>query len=145
MSRPRPAGDDLPLENYIGFARQDVPVTETQGDGKFYLSLRPGEVVTAVRRLRHPITPERDSPDFAALPLEDVGYWRRHYRRYGYPQPYGYYPPAYGYYAPAPAYRPAYGYVPLYPNGGYPPPDGEYGAYPPANGDEGDYPPENGY
>lgn len=91
------------------------------------------------------ITPERDSPDFAALPLEDVGYWRRHYRRYGYPQPYGYYPPAYGYYAPAPAYPPAYGYVPLYPNGGYPPPDGEYGAYPPANGDEGDYPPENGY
>jgi 4-hydroxybenzoyl-CoA reductase subunit beta len=34
---------------YIGFARQDVPVTETQGDGKFYLSLRPGEIVTAVR------------------------------------------------------------------------------------------------
>src|SRR6185312_14451645 len=40
----------LPLEKlYIGFARQDVPVTETQGDGKFYLSLRPGEIVTAVR------------------------------------------------------------------------------------------------
>jgi 4-hydroxybenzoyl-CoA reductase subunit beta len=34
---------------YIGFARQDVPVTDTQGDGKFYLSLRPGEVVTGVR------------------------------------------------------------------------------------------------
>jgi 4-hydroxybenzoyl-CoA reductase subunit beta len=31
----------VPLEKlYIGFARQDVPVTETQGDGKFYLSLR---------------------------------------------------------------------------------------------------------
>jgi 4-hydroxybenzoyl-CoA reductase subunit beta len=40
----------VPLEKlYIGFARQDVPFTETQGDGKFYLSLRPGEIVTAVR------------------------------------------------------------------------------------------------
>jgi 4-hydroxybenzoyl-CoA reductase subunit beta len=40
----------IPLETlYIGFARQDVPITETQGDGKFYLSLRPGELVTAVR------------------------------------------------------------------------------------------------
>jgi 4-hydroxybenzoyl-CoA reductase subunit beta len=39
----------IPLETlYIGFARQDVPVTETQGDGKYYLSLRPGELVTAV-------------------------------------------------------------------------------------------------
>jgi len=39
----------IPLDQlYIGFARQDVPVTETQGDGKFYLSLRPGEIVTAV-------------------------------------------------------------------------------------------------
>jgi 4-hydroxybenzoyl-CoA reductase subunit beta len=46
-----PAGRrTIPLEKlYIGFARQDVPVTETQGDGKFYLSLRPGEIVTAVR------------------------------------------------------------------------------------------------
>ncbi len=26
-----------------------MPVTETQGDGKFYLSLRPGELVIAVR------------------------------------------------------------------------------------------------
>src|SRR5262249_8380674 len=40
----------IPLEKlYIGFARQDAPVTETQGDGKYYLSLRPGEIVTAVR------------------------------------------------------------------------------------------------
>lgn len=40
----------LPLNKlYIGFARQDVPVTETQGDGKVFLSLRPGEIVTAVR------------------------------------------------------------------------------------------------
>jgi 4-hydroxybenzoyl-CoA reductase subunit beta len=46
-----PAGKRvIPLEKlYIGFARQDVPVTETQGDGKFYLSLRPGEIVTGVR------------------------------------------------------------------------------------------------
>src|SRR5215472_11823309 len=40
----------LPLADlYIGYARQDEPVTETRGDGKFYLALRPGEVVTAVR------------------------------------------------------------------------------------------------
>ncbi|HEY1473468.1 MAG TPA: 4-hydroxybenzoyl-CoA reductase subunit beta [Pseudolabrys sp.] len=40
----------IPLESlYIGFARQDVPVSETQGDGKYYLSLRPGEIVTKVR------------------------------------------------------------------------------------------------
>jgi 4-hydroxybenzoyl-CoA reductase subunit beta len=40
----------VPLEKlYIGFARQDVPVTETQGDGKYFLSLRKGEIVTAVR------------------------------------------------------------------------------------------------
>ena len=32
----------IPLEKlYIGFARQDVPVTDTQGDGKYFLSLRP--------------------------------------------------------------------------------------------------------
>ena len=34
---------------YIGYARQDEPVTETRGDGKYFLSLRPGEFVTAVR------------------------------------------------------------------------------------------------
>ena len=40
----------IPLNKlYIGFARQDLPVSETQGDGKYYLSLRPGEIVTAVR------------------------------------------------------------------------------------------------
>jgi len=46
-----PAGPrTIPLEKlYIGFARQDVPITETQGDGKFYLSLRQGEIVTGVR------------------------------------------------------------------------------------------------
>jgi 4-hydroxybenzoyl-CoA reductase subunit beta len=46
-----PAGRrTLPLaELYIGYARQDEPVTETRGDGKFYLALRPGEIVTGVR------------------------------------------------------------------------------------------------
>jgi 4-hydroxybenzoyl-CoA reductase subunit beta len=40
----------VPLNSiYIGFAHQDVPVTETMGDGKYFLSLRPGEFVTAVR------------------------------------------------------------------------------------------------
>jgi 4-hydroxybenzoyl-CoA reductase subunit beta len=46
-----PAGRrTLPLAKlYIGFARQDQPLTETLGDGKYFLSLRPGEFVTAVR------------------------------------------------------------------------------------------------
>ncbi len=34
---------------YIGHARQDEPVTESMGDGKFFLALRPGEFVAAVR------------------------------------------------------------------------------------------------
>jgi len=45
----------IPLEKlYIGFARQDVPVTETQGDGKYFLSLRRGEIVTGVRARNTP-------------------------------------------------------------------------------------------
>ena len=46
-----PAGRrTIALENlYIGYARQDRPITENEGDGKYYLSLRPGEFVTAVR------------------------------------------------------------------------------------------------
>jgi 4-hydroxybenzoyl-CoA reductase subunit beta len=40
----------VPLNSiYIGFSRQDVPVTDTLGDGKFFLALKPGETVTAVR------------------------------------------------------------------------------------------------
>jgi 4-hydroxybenzoyl-CoA reductase subunit beta len=40
----------LPLADlYIGYARQDEPMTETRGDGKYFLSLRPGEFVIAVR------------------------------------------------------------------------------------------------
>jgi len=34
---------------YVGYARQDRPITQQEGDGKHYLSLRPGEFVTAVR------------------------------------------------------------------------------------------------
>ena len=46
-----PAGRrSVPLNDlYIGYARQDEPVTQTRGDGKFFLSLRPGEFVTTVR------------------------------------------------------------------------------------------------
>ncbi len=45
----------LPLADlYIGYARQDEPVTETRGDGKYFLSLRPGEVITAVRARNAP-------------------------------------------------------------------------------------------
>jgi 4-hydroxybenzoyl-CoA reductase subunit beta len=46
-----PAGRrTVPLASlYIGFARQDEPVTEMRGDGKTFLSLRAGEFVTAVR------------------------------------------------------------------------------------------------
>jgi len=51
-----PAGRrTLPLAGlYIGYARQDEPITESRGDGKYYLALRPGEVVTAVRAKNTP-------------------------------------------------------------------------------------------
>jgi len=81
--------------------------------------------------------------------VEEIG-WRRQYRRYGYPVPYPYFPPAYGYYAPPPAYAyypPAYdSYVPppAVANGEYSA-DGGYGDYPPANGEYGEYPPADGY
>jgi 4-hydroxybenzoyl-CoA reductase subunit beta len=40
----------LPLDRlYIGYSRQDQPISETLGDGKYYLALRPGELVAAVR------------------------------------------------------------------------------------------------
>jgi 4-hydroxybenzoyl-CoA reductase subunit beta len=45
----------IPLTSlYIGYARQDQPVTETMGDGKYFLALRPGEFVTAVRAKNTP-------------------------------------------------------------------------------------------
>jgi hypothetical protein len=90
------------------------------------------------------------SQNVEATLVEEVGYWRRQYRRYGYPVPYAYYPPAYGYYAPPPAYAyypPAYGSYAPPPagNGEYSSGDADDGDYPPANGDQGDYPPANGY
>jgi hypothetical protein len=59
--------------------------------------------------------------------VEQVGYWRRYYRRYGYPVPYGYYPPTYGYYLPPSTYA--------YPS------EGDYADAPPADGDNVDAPP----
>ncbi len=45
----------IPLANlYIGFARQDESVTETRGDGKYFLSLRPGETIVAARARNTP-------------------------------------------------------------------------------------------
>jgi 4-hydroxybenzoyl-CoA reductase subunit beta len=51
-----PAGRrTMPLADlYIGYARQDEPVTETHGDGKHFLALRPGEFVAAVRAKNTP-------------------------------------------------------------------------------------------
>jgi 4-hydroxybenzoyl-CoA reductase subunit beta len=51
-----PAGKrSITLESlYIGYARQDRPITDREGDGKYYLSLRPGEFVTAVRASNTP-------------------------------------------------------------------------------------------
>ena len=104
---------------------------------------------------------------FNGTPVEKVGYWRRQYRRHGYPAPDAYYPPTYGYYPPPPAYAyppPVYGYQPYPPvyaysppvydqapppaeGGSYPSPEGVYGDYPPvaedyapADGEAGDYP-----
>jgi hypothetical protein len=95
--------------------------------------------------------PGFNSPNVEAATVKNVGYRRRQYRRYGYPVPYAYYPPAYGYYAPPPAYTypPAYdSYAPppAYGDyGDYPLANGDYGDYPLANGDYGEYPPANGY
>jgi hypothetical protein len=93
---------------------------------------------------------ELSSQSTEATLVEEIG-WRRQYRRYGYPVPYAYYPPAYGYYAPPPAYAyypPAYdSYAPppAAANGDYSSADGDYGDYPSANGEYGDYPPADGY
>jgi 4-hydroxybenzoyl-CoA reductase subunit beta len=39
---------------YIGYSRQDAPITDTQGDGKYYLALQPGELITRVRARNTP-------------------------------------------------------------------------------------------
>jgi 4-hydroxybenzoyl-CoA reductase subunit beta len=51
-----PAGArTLPLRGvYVGYARQDETITETRGDGKYYLALRPGELITRVRATHTP-------------------------------------------------------------------------------------------
>ena len=96
-----------------------------------------------------------DNTNIKVSTVRNIGYWRRYYRRYGYPVPYAYYPPAYGYYVPpaAYAYPPATSYSL--------PPEADYGDAPPSEGDyndegnygngqpqEGDYagaPPPEGY
>jgi 4-hydroxybenzoyl-CoA reductase subunit beta len=48
-------GRTVPLPGiYIGYARQDQPISETHGDGKYYLSLRKGELITMVRATNTP-------------------------------------------------------------------------------------------
>jgi 4-hydroxybenzoyl-CoA reductase subunit beta len=51
-----PAGRrTIPLADlYIGYARQDEPVTQTRGDGKYFLSLRSGEIIIAVHAKNKP-------------------------------------------------------------------------------------------
>jgi 4-hydroxybenzoyl-CoA reductase subunit beta len=51
-----PSGErTFPLADlYIGYARQDEPVTQTRGDGKNFLSLRPGEFIASVRARNTP-------------------------------------------------------------------------------------------
>jgi hypothetical protein len=94
-----------------------------------------------------PSLPGIGNTNIHVAPVENVGYRRRYYRRYGYPVPYAYYPPPYGYYVPPSgfAYPP-----PRY----YPPPVGDYVGAPPPEGDyadapEGDYadgaPPDGDY
>jgi 4-hydroxybenzoyl-CoA reductase subunit beta len=51
-----PAGSrTVPLKSiYIGYARQDRPITASEGDGKHYLALRKGELITRVRAKNTP-------------------------------------------------------------------------------------------
>jgi hypothetical protein len=100
--------------------------------------------------------PGPNGPNVIATPIEKVGYWKRLYRRYGYPAPYPYYPPAYGYSPPPAAYAypppvydyqppsPAYAYSPPVYGNQAPPPPAANGNYPSAEGDYDDYPPAEG-
>jgi len=96
--------------------------------------------------------PSLSGPKLTVTPVEKVGYWKRQYRRYGYPTPYAYYPPAYGYYPPPVvyAYPPAvYGYQASPPAYAYSPPAYGHEAPPPASSpsaeeDYSDYPPADG-
>jgi hypothetical protein len=110
--------------------------------------------------------PGLNGSNINATEVEKIGYWRRMYRRYGYPGPYAYYAPTFGYYPPSAAYPyppPVYGYQPPPPayaysppvygnqtppptaDGNYPSTQGDYGDYPSAEGgDYGNYPPAEG-
>ena len=96
-----------------------------------------------------------DNTNIKVGTVKNVGYWRRYYRRYGYPVPYAYYPPANGYDVPPAAYSypPATSYAPP-PGDDYvdaPPSEGDYndeGNYGDGQPQEGDYagaPPPEGY
>ena len=94
-----------------------------------------------------------DNTNIKVGTVKNIGYWRRYYRRYGYPVPYAYYPPAYGYYVPpaAYAYPTATSYAPEADYGDAPPSEGDYndeGNYGNGQPQEGDYagaPPPEGY
>ena len=106
-------------------------------------------VVWAIPAEASPLAmPGLDSSNAKTTLTTKVG-WRREYRRYGYPTPDAYYPPAYGYYAPPAPYAhypPAGGYyVPGPPNGEYPSADDEYADDPLAESDYGEGPPPDGY
>jgi hypothetical protein len=114
--------------------------------GIVWISIAPAKAASATM-------PGIGNTNFEVASVERVGYRRRYYRRYGYPVPYAYYPPAYGYYvSPSPysyPYPPPHGYYaePPPPDGAYadaPPPDGYY-TDTPEDGAYGDAPPPEGY
>ncbi len=83
----------------------------------FITALLPGAVCIALPAKAAP----QPIPGIAAKAqigaVEEVGWRRRYYRRWAYPVPYAYYPPAYGYYYPPPAYgyyAPVYSAYPSY-------------------------------
>jgi hypothetical protein len=80
--------------------------------------------------------------------VKNVGYWRRYYRRYGYPPAYGYdVPPAAYSYPPATRYAtpPGDDYVDAPPSEGDYNDEGNYGDGLPQGGDYAGAPPPEGY
>ena len=129
-----------------GLEWKDVEVPEVSHASSSLVQCRDHRCWLGHPHARHanPVSMLAVSSNVSTL-VEKVGYWRRQYRRYGYPAPYVYYPPVYGYAYPPPAYAyspPGYG-------GEAPPPaadpsgEEDYGDYPPADGDypaaEGEY------
>ena len=82
-----------------------------------------------------PSVPRVATTNIHVAPVENVGYRRRYYRRYGYPVPHAYYPPAFDSSVPSPAYADS-------PPGYYPPPVGDYAGAPAPGGDYADAPDE---